>query len=127
MFEMLCVRVLACRCSPRAWASCLQPAARVVLSPRHLDGIGEVRPPYCRRRDRVPRGVEGAVIYPPHTRSRVWMGPHTHPKVHQRHATTGWPRAAPAAALAVIVLPTTLNCAKWAQRSKEDAEFVGDF
>ena len=32
-----------------------------------------------------------------------------------------------AAALAVIVLPTALNCAKWAQRSKEDAEFVGDF
>ena len=31
------------------------------------------------------------------------------------------------AALAVIVLPTLLNCAKWAQRSKEDAEFVGDF
>ena len=32
-----CVSVLACR-APRAWASCLQPAARVVLSPRHLDG-----------------------------------------------------------------------------------------
>ena len=25
---------------------------------------------------------------PPHTRSRVWMGLHTHPEVHQRHATT---------------------------------------
>ena len=32
-----------------------------------------------------------------------------------------------AAALAVIVVPTGLNCAKWAQRSKEDADFVGDF
>ena len=32
-----CVSVLACR-APRAWASCLQPAARVVLSLRHLDG-----------------------------------------------------------------------------------------
>ena len=32
-----CVSVLACR-APRAWASCLQPAARVVLSPRHLGG-----------------------------------------------------------------------------------------
>jgi hypothetical protein len=32
-----------------------------------------------------------------------------------------------AAALAVIVVPTLLNCAKWSQRSKEDAEFVGDF
>ena len=27
----------------------------------------------------------------------------------------------------VIVVPTLLNCAKWTQRSKEDAEFVGDF
>jgi len=32
-----------------------------------------------------------------------------------------------AAALAVIVIPTLLNCAKWNQRSKENAEFVGDF
>ena len=32
-----------------------------------------------------------------------------------------------AAALAVIVVPTGLNVAKWAQRSREDAEFVGDF
>ena len=31
-----------------------------------------------------------------------------------------------AAALAVIVLPTLLNCAKWYQRSQEGAEFVGD-
>ena len=27
----------------------------------------------------------------------------------------------------VIVVPTLLNCAKWTQRSKEDADFVGDF
>lgn len=32
-----------------------------------------------------------------------------------------------AAALVVITLPTALNAAKWAQRSKEDAEFIGDF
>jgi hypothetical protein len=32
-----------------------------------------------------------------------------------------------AAALAVIVVPTLLNCVKWRQRSKEDGEFVGDF
>ena len=32
-----------------------------------------------------------------------------------------------AAAVAVIVVPTLLNCAKWTQRAKEDAEFVGDF
>ena len=32
-----------------------------------------------------------------------------------------------ALALAVIVLPTALNVAKWQQRSAEDAEFVGDF
>ena len=32
-----------------------------------------------------------------------------------------------ALALAVIVLPTALNVAKWQQRSGEDAEFVGDF
>ena len=31
-----------------------------------------------------------------------------------------------AAAGAVIVVPTALNCAKWLQRSKEGAEFVGD-
>ena len=35
--------------------------------------------------------------------------------------------AVSAATLSVIVIPTALNCAKWAQRSKEDAEFVGDF
>ena len=35
--------------------------------------------------------------------------------------------AVSAAALAVIVVPTLLNVAKWNQRSKEDAEFVGDF
>jgi len=35
--------------------------------------------------------------------------------------------AVSAAALAVIFVPTLLNCAKWRQRSKEDAEFVGDF
>ena len=32
-----------------------------------------------------------------------------------------------AAALAVILVPTGLNVAKWSQRSKEDAEFLGDF
>ena len=32
-----------------------------------------------------------------------------------------------AAALAVIVVPTGLNCWKWQQRSAEGAEFVGDF
>jgi len=32
-----------------------------------------------------------------------------------------------AIALAVIFVPTGLNVAKWQQRSKEDAEFVGDF
>ncbi|KAL1496004.1 hypothetical protein AB1Y20_014640 [Prymnesium parvum] len=32
-----------------------------------------------------------------------------------------------AVALSVIVIPTALNCAKWVQRSREDAEFVGDF
>jgi hypothetical protein len=32
-----------------------------------------------------------------------------------------------ALALAVLVLPTALNVAKWQQRSAEDAEFVGDF
>ena len=31
-----------------------------------------------------------------------------------------------AAAAAVIVVPTLLNCAKWAQRSREGAAFVGD-
>lgn len=31
-----------------------------------------------------------------------------------------------AAAFTVIVVPTMLNCAKWAQRSKDGAEFVGD-
>jgi hypothetical protein len=35
--------------------------------------------------------------------------------------------AVSAAALAVIVLPTLLNVAKWSQRSKEGAEFAGDF
>ena len=35
--------------------------------------------------------------------------------------------AVSAAALGVIVVPTLLNVAKWSQRSKEDAEFVGDF
>lgn len=35
--------------------------------------------------------------------------------------------AVSAAALAVIVVPTLLNCIKWRQRSKEDVEFVGDF
>ena len=34
--------------------------------------------------------------------------------------------AVSAAALAVIVIPTALNCAKWNARSKENAEFVGD-
>lgn len=32
-----------------------------------------------------------------------------------------------AVALAVIVVPTLLNCAKWIQRSEADAEFLGDF
>ena len=27
----------------------------------------------------------------------------------------------------VIIVPSALNVAKWRQRSKEDAEFVGDF
>ena len=35
--------------------------------------------------------------------------------------------AVSALAFAVIFVPTLLNCAKWAQRSKDDAEFVGDF
>ena len=35
-------------------------------------------------------------------------------------------RVLDAAAGAVIVVPTALNCAKWLQRSKEGAEFVGD-
>ena len=34
--------------------------------------------------------------------------------------------AAPAA-LAVIVIPTALNCAKWQARSREGAKFAGDF
>lgn len=42
-----------------------------------------------------------------------------------------WPQlpdgAISAAAITVIVVPTLLNCAKWTQRSKEDADFVGDF
>ena len=32
-----------------------------------------------------------------------------------------------ALATAVIVIPSGLNIAKWQQRSREDAEFVGDF
>ena len=35
--------------------------------------------------------------------------------------------AVSAVATLVIVLPTALNVAKWRQRSKDDAEFVGDF
>ena len=43
-------------------------------------------------------------------------------------AWSGLPdEAVSAFALILIVLPTALNCAKWAQRSKEDAEFMGDF